>query len=129
MAGSLQHDQAAQRIGIPPACAAKHRSNRPEADDALKNKVDKPMGHTKIIRGSGMIEEYKRALATLGASGNDLIDYIFKLCVVLLVDLAKWLGISYEELNVWLFVVIMPAIILLQFAYIIVLRHRLKALK
>ena len=87
------------------------------------------MGHTKIIRGSGMIEEYKRALATLGASGNDLIDYIFKLCVVLLVDLAKWLGISYEELNVWLFVVIMPAIILLQFAYIVVLRHRLKALK
>lgn len=76
-----------------------------------------------------MIEEYKRALATLGASGNDLIDYIFKLCVVLLVDLAKWLGISYEELNVWLFVVIMPAIILLQFAYIVVLRHRLKALK
>lgn len=76
-----------------------------------------------------MIEEYKRALATLGASGNDLIDYIFKLCVVLLVDLARWLGISYEELNVWLFVVIMPAIILLQFAYIVVLRHRLKALK
>ena len=76
-----------------------------------------------------MIEEYKRALATLGASGNDLIDYIFKLCVVLLVDLAKWLGISYEELNVWLFVVIMPAIILLQFAYIVVLRHRLRALK
>lgn len=76
-----------------------------------------------------MIEEYKRALATLGASGNDLIDYIFKLCVVLLVDLARWLGISYEELNVWLFVVIMPAIILLQFAYIVVLRHRLRALK
>lgn len=44
MAGSLQHDQAAQRIGIPPACAAKHRANRPEADDALTIKPDYPIG-------------------------------------------------------------------------------------
>lgn len=76
-----------------------------------------------------MIEEYKRALDTLGASGNDLIDYVFKLCVMLLVDLSKLLGITYEELNVWLFVVAMPSLILLQSVYIVVLRRRIKALK
>lgn len=76
-----------------------------------------------------MIEGYQRALDTLGASGNDLIDYIFKLCVMLLVDLAKWLDVSYEQLNVWLFVVIMPSLILMQLVYIVVLRRRIKALK
>lgn len=75
-----------------------------------------------------MIQEYQRALETLGASGNDLIDYIFKLCVMLLVDLAKWLGTTYEELNVWLFVVIMPSLILLQSIWIMLLSRRLKRL-
>lgn len=72
-----------------------------------------------------MIEEYQRALATMGASGNDVIDYVFKLCVVLLVDLAKWLGISYEELNVWLFVIIMPICLVGQAVWIIILRYQL----
>jgi len=76
----------------------------------------------------GTIQDYQRALDTLGASGHDLIDYVFKLCVMLLVDLAKVIGISYEELNVWLFVVAMPSLILLQSVYIIVLRRRLKRL-
>lgn len=75
-----------------------------------------------------MIQEYQRALNTLGASGNDLIDYIFKLSVMFLVDLAKWLGITYEELNVWLFVVIMPSLILLQSIWIMLLKRRLKRL-
>lgn len=72
-----------------------------------------------------MIEEYQRALATMGASGNDIIDYVFKLCVVLLVDLANWLGMSYEELNVWLFVIITPTILLAQAVWIIILRYQL----
>jgi uncharacterized membrane protein YjdF len=72
-----------------------------------------------------MIEEYQRALATMGASGNVLIDYVFKLCVVLLVDLANWLGISYEELNVWLFVIIMPIILVGQAIWIVILRYQL----
>ena len=61
----------------------------------------------------------------MGASGNDIIDYVFKLCVVLLVDLANWLGISYEELNVWLFVIIMPIILVGQAIWIIILRYQL----
>ena len=72
-----------------------------------------------------MIEDYQRALATMGASGNDIIDYVFKLCVVLLVDLANWLGISYEELNVWLFVIIMPIILVGQAIWIVILRYQL----
>ena len=72
-----------------------------------------------------MIEDYQRALTTMGASGNDLIDYVFKLCVVLLVDLANWLGMSYEELNVWLFVIIMPTILVGQAVWIIILRYQL----
>lgn len=72
-----------------------------------------------------MIEEYQRALATMGASGNDIIDYVFKFCVVLLVDLANWLGMSYEELNVWLFVIIMPTILVGQAVWIIILRYQI----
>jgi uncharacterized membrane protein YjdF len=72
-----------------------------------------------------MIEEYQRALTTMGASGNDIIDYLFKLCVVLLVDLANLLGMSYEELNVWLFMIIVPIILLGQAMWIIILRYQL----
>ena len=44
MAHPLQYRQAAQRIGLPPACARKHRSDGPEAYDALTIKPDHPMG-------------------------------------------------------------------------------------
>lgn len=76
-----------------------------------------------------MIEEYQRALATMGASGDDNINYVFKLCVVLLVDLANWLGISYEELNVWLFVIIMPIFLVGQAIWIIILRYQLSKVR
>lgn len=76
-----------------------------------------------------MIEEYQRALATMGASGNDVIDYVFKLCVVLLVDLANWLGISYEELNVWLFVIVIPIVLVGQAVWIIILRYQLSKVR
>ena len=49
----------------------------------------------------------------MGGSGNGLLDFIFKICVIVLVDLADLLGISYEALNIILFVVIQPALILL----------------
>lgn len=44
MAHSLQHRQAAQLFGLPSARARKHRSNGPEAHDALTIKPDHPMG-------------------------------------------------------------------------------------
>ena len=49
MAHPLQYRQAAQRIGPPPACARKHRSDGPEAYDALTIKLDHLMGACQAI--------------------------------------------------------------------------------
>ena len=40
----------------------------------------------------------------------------------LLIDAARFLGITYEEINVWLFVVIWPLLSLVLFAEVIRLR-------
>jgi len=48
----------------------------------------------------------------MGDSGVVIIDALFRLCVVVLVDVANLLGISYEALNIWLFVIIQPSIII-----------------
>ena len=55
-------------------------------------------------------------------SGIEWIDIIFNFCVRLLYDLANILGISYEEINVWLFCVIWPILSLVLFAEVIRLR-------
>ena len=46
-------------------------------------------------KGLGM-SEYDRALSTMGDSGLVWIDVVFRWCVVLLVDVADLLGISYD---------------------------------
>jgi len=58
------------------------------------------------------MSEYERALSTMGDSGITWIDIIFRWCVVLLVDVAELLGISYEALNVYLFVFVFPIALL-----------------
>ena len=45
-------------------------------------------------------------------SGINWIDQTFNFCVYLLYDLAHILGITYEEINVWLFIIIQPGLIL-----------------
>ena len=55
-------------------------------------------------------------------SGIEWIDTIFNFCVRLLYDVANILGISYEEINVWLFGVIWPFLSLVLFAEVIRLR-------
>ena len=55
-------------------------------------------------------------------SGIEWIDTIFNFCVRLLYDMANILGISYEEINVWLFCVIWPFLSLVLFAEVIRLR-------
>lgn len=57
--------------------------------------------------------EYWKAYITMGESGIGWIDAVFRFCVIILVEAAKFIGISYEELNVWLFVIALPATILL----------------
>lgn len=57
-------------------------------------------------------------------SGINWIDKTFDICVRLLIDVADIMGITYEEINVWLFCVIWPILTLIMFAEI--LRLRLK---
>jgi len=44
-------------------------------------------------------------------SGIEWIDLTFDFCVRLLYQAATMLGISYEEINVWLFVFILPGLL------------------
>ena len=57
-------------------------------------------------------------------SGIIWIDQTFDFCVKLLIDVANIMGITYEEINVWIFCVIWPILSLIMFAEI--LRLRLK---
>jgi hypothetical protein len=41
-------------------------------------------------------------------SGIPWIDTIFNWAVIALYEVARWLGITYEEINVWLFCVAWP---------------------
>lgn len=60
-------------------------------------------------------------------SGIDWIDQTFNFCVRLLIDLANLFGITYEEINVWLFCVFWPLASLLLFAEVIRLRIKLRS--
>jgi len=62
-------------------------------------------------------------------SGIELIDITFNFCVGLLYDIGGVLGITYEEINVWLFVVIWPIASLILFAEVIRLRLKLSSSK
>ena len=55
-------------------------------------------------------------------NGIEWIDSVFNFCVYFLYDVAGVLGISYEEINVWLFCVIWPLLSLVLFAEVIRLR-------
>ena len=60
-------------------------------------------------------------------SGIEWIDLTFNFCVRFLYDISGLLGITYEEINVWLFVVIWPIVSLLLFAEVIRLRLKLRS--
>ena len=46
-------------------------------------------------------------------SGIVWVDIIFDWCVLFLIKTANQLGITYEEINVWLFVILLPTILLI----------------
>ena len=54
----------------------------------------------------GADSEYFQVLKTMGGSGINWIDATFRYFVVLLVDVAKVFGISYEALNIWVFIIL-----------------------
>ena len=58
-------------------------------------------------------------------SGIYWIDETFNFCVRLLYDIGAFIGISYEEINVWIFFIVWPIASLLLFAEIIRLRMKL----
>ena len=72
--------------------------------------------------------EYLNAFNTMGESGVYWVDLIFKTCVITLVDLASILGITYEEINVWLFVIIWPTLTVYLILRNIFLRKKLRKL-
>ena len=73
-----------------------------------------------------LAEQYMKALATMGESGIGWIDALFKLCVIFLVDLADLLGLTYEEINIYIFVIIWPCLTLYQTIRIMWLKSKLR---
>ena len=61
-------------------------------------------------------------------SGIYWVDVIFNICVKFLYDAAAILGITYEEINVWLFCVIWPILTIYLGYEIIQLRLRIARL-
>ena len=61
------------------------------------------------------MDKYTQAINTMGESGINWIDTIFRICVYILVDLADIIGISYEAINIWIFVIIQPLLIIIFF--------------
>ena len=65
----------------------------------------------------------------MGNSGIEWVDLTFNFCVNFLYDIGGLLGITYEEINVWMFVVIWPIASLVLFAEVIRLRLKISSLK
>ena len=61
------------------------------------------------------MDKYTQAFNSMGDSGIDWIDSVFRVCVYVLVDLSELVGISYEAINIWIFIIIQPTLILLFF--------------
>ena len=61
------------------------------------------------------MNKYTQAFNSMGESGVSWVDTIFKICVYILVDLADLIGISYEAINIWIFVIIQPLLIIIFF--------------
>ena len=61
------------------------------------------------------MDKYTQAFNSMGESGIGWVDTIFRVCVYILVDLSEIIGISYEAINIWIFVIIQPLLILIFF--------------
>ena len=56
------------------------------------------------------------------------MDEIFNYCVELLYYWGDIVGLTYEEINVWIFVIIEPIIFIIMLVWIIRLRKKIKLL-
>ena len=57
-----------------------------------------------------------------------MVDWIFEKCVLLLVWLANQLGMTYEAINVWIFVVIWPALTFVLAAVVVWQQYKIRQL-
>lgn len=53
----------------------------------------------------------------------------FDYCVSILKEIAQFFNITYEEANIWIFVIAEPLVFLIMLAYIIYLRRKLRQRK
>jgi hypothetical protein len=61
--------------------------------------------------------------------GGNIMNTIFDVCVVILVTLAERTGMTYQEVNVWIFVIIWPILTLVLMCVILRQRHIIKELR
>jgi hypothetical protein len=54
----------------------------------------------------------KTSGVTMANSGIEWVDIVFNWCVRLLYDWATFFGITYEEINIWIFIVVWPLVTL-----------------
>ena len=62
-------------------------------------------------------------------SGIVIVDFLFNLAVRWLYAWANFFGITYEEINVWIFVVSWPVSLVLAAVWIIHLAYKVKQLQ
>ena len=74
-----------------------------------------------------MQEQYKHVSCSNGCS-TDFINKVFDLCVDLLIWTGDKLGISYEAINILIFVIIEPIIFIVMLVWIIRLKRKIKKL-
>ena len=55
---------------------------------------------------------------------NDSVDFIFDYCVQLLIDWAAFLGMSYEEINILIFIILEPIAFIGLLCYTLTLHKR-----
>lgn len=58
-----------------------------------------------------------------------LVNSVFDLCVKALEILAKRVGMSYEEVNIWIFCIIEPVVFVVMLFIIIRMYYKIKLLK
>ena len=71
----------------------------------------------------------KSSAVTMANSGIEWVDIVFNWCVRLLYDWATFFGITYEEINIWVFIVIWPIVTLAMATWIVLLLRKNRRLK
>ena len=57
-----------------------------------------------------------------------MMDAVFDACVRILLALAGWTGLTYKEINVWIFVILWPLLTLAMAAWILIQHRRIRRL-